>query len=115
MSSIVILNQDAQVKLDGSGDGTAKLTPGMFEEWHPTVTSVKVATQVKEAQCRIFYGTDTSDPNYVDGTLSGSTGDSTDRIPGIVRLPNSILARWTGGDAGATATISVLGDKKILQ
>jgi len=108
-----MLNVDAQVKLDGTGKGTAKLSPGFREEWHPATVSVKVTTQVLEAQCRIFYGTDTSDANYVDGTLSGSTGDSTDRIP-FAMSPNSIFAVWTGGDANAQASVSVLGEKVIL-
>lgn len=114
MGTQVILNVDVQVKLNGSGAGTAKLSPGFGEEWAPATISVKVATAVLEAQCRIFYGTDTTDANYVDGTLSGSTGDSTDRL-NYARLPNSIFAVWTGGDANAVATLGVLGQKTIIQ
>lgn len=109
----VPLSESQPVTLNGSGNGTAKLAPAFGETWSPSTVSVKASSSIKEAQCRIYLGTDTSDANFVDGTLSGSTGDSTDRVTGPVRLPNCIFAVWTGGDAGAQATLAVLGSKDI--
>lgn len=109
----VPLSESQPVILDGSGNGTARLGPAFGETWSPSTVSVKVSTAVSEAQCRIYLGSDTSDSNFVDGTLSGSTGDSTDRVTGPFRLPNYIFAVWTGGDAGATATLAVLGSREI--
>ncbi len=109
----VPLSETQQITLDGTGTGTARLGPAFGQSWSPSTVSVKASTAILEAQCRIYLGSDTSDVNFVDGTLSGSTGDSTDRITGPFRLPNYIFAVWTGGDAGAVATLSVLGSRDI--
>lgn len=111
------LNESGSVTLDGSGNGTLKLRPpGPSEHWFPTVASVKCSTAVSEAACRIYVGQSASDQNFVDGTLSGSTGDSTDAVGGYeiarTRDPN-IIAVWSGGDAGATATMQINGTKTV--
>ena len=111
----VQLNESTQITLDGSGNGTARLAPNFGQTWSPQTVSVKTVTPiVKEAQCRIYLGSDTSDPNFVDGTLSGSTGDSTDRVRGPFRLPWAVFAVWSGGDAGARATLTVMGERELL-
>ena len=111
------LNESASVKLDGSGNGTVKISPSSAKlHWFPTVASVKVSTNVAEAQCRIYVGPSATDPNFVDGTLNGSTGDSTDRVSGYevnaTRDP-AIWAVWTGGDPGAQATMNLSGTATI--
>jgi len=112
------LTQRGQVTLDGSGNGAVQLGPdGPQEHWFPTLASVKVAQPVtNEAQCRIYAGPSVNDLYFVDGTLSGSTGDSTDRITGIeiarTQTPY-IWAVWTGGDAGHVASLTVNGQKEI--
>lgn len=108
----VPLNESQPVTLDGAGNGTARLSPAFGQTWHPATTSVKASSAVAEAQCRIYNGTDTTDANFVDGTRSGSTGDSTDHLREC-RAPNSIWAVWTGGDPGAQATLKVYGTKEI--
>jgi hypothetical protein len=104
-----------QVVLDGSGNGTAKVGPLTEREvWSPTMAFVAVATNVKEAECAIFVGHDASAAYQVDSSYSGSSGDSTGRVAGrTVRQGNFIWATWTGGDAGATATITVNGTREI--
>jgi hypothetical protein len=109
----VPLSESQPVILNGAGNGTAELRPAFGETWSPATVSVKVSSAVKEAQCRIYLGSDTTDANFVDGTLSGSTGDSTDRVTGPFRLPNRLFAVWSGGDAGATATLAVSGTRDI--
>lgn len=107
------LNETLSVVLDGSGDGYVRFTP-RGEKWYPTLVSVKVSTQTAEAQCRIFAGPASTDDNYVDGTLSGSTGDSTDRVTGYVIAAGQtpyVFAVWSGGDAGAQATAVLNGTK----
>jgi len=115
-----MLNLDISlpVVLDGSGNGTAKLSPdGSHEHWFPTSVAVKTTTPiVSEASCKIYAGPTATDSYFVDATLSGSTGDSTDRITGheIARTRDPyIWAVWAGGDAGATATARVIGTKVI--
>lgn len=111
----VPLNESQPVKLDGSGNGTVKLGPRSHgETWHPEVASVKVSTATAEAACKIYLGHTATDDNFLDGTFSGSSGDSTDRVSGNpLWLGNYIFAVWSGGDAGATATLSVIGTREI--
>ena len=115
----VPLNQSAVVTFNAQGAGTAQLGPrNQRESWTPAVISVKTnqapGSIVNEAQCRIYCGADTSDPNFVDGTLSGSTGDSTANASGqIIRCGQQVFAVWTGGDAGAQGRVNVSGTKQL--
>lgn len=117
MASTLTLNEDKAVFLDGSGNGTVQLFPdGSHEKWMPTGASVKCSSSVLEASCKIYIGNQVNDHNFVDGTLSGSTGDSTDRVSGYVIGRTSdpyIFAVWSGGDVGAQATLSITGTKTI--
>jgi hypothetical protein len=115
----VSLNQSGVITLNGAGNGTAQLGPvNGREHWQPAKISVKTSQApgsiVNEAQCRIFIGADPSDPNYVDGTLSGSTGDSTDSCAGqVIDCGEYIFAAWTGGDPGAQGRVNVQGTKTL--
>lgn len=107
-----LLNENASVSLDGSGNGTLKMVPyGGGLIWLPTVVSVKASSNKNEASCRIYIGPAPDDQWFVDGTLSGSTGDSTDRVSGrqIDTHGNALWAVWEGGDPGASATMTVAG------
>lgn len=112
---VPILPNSVSITLNGSGAGTARIGPESAREtWNAQVASVHVATTVVEAQCRIFVGTDTASTNYRDGTLSGSTGDSTDRVNASpIPFGQWVWAVWTGGDAGSMATLAVTGTKTI--
>lgn len=106
------LNENGNVRLDGSGNGTLKMVPfGGSETWQPAVASVKCSSAASEALCRIYVGPSATDPYFVDGTLSGSTGDSTDNVAGysVDTHGNAMWAVWSGGDPGATATMQVNG------
>ena len=110
------LDETAQVTLDGSGAGTARLGPSApGHVWRPTLASVKVATNTDEATCLVYAGPSATDAYFTDGTFSGSSGDATDRVTGKVLNPGRgwIWAVWSGGDAGATATLIVSGTKDI--
>lgn len=114
------LNQSAPaVTLDADGNGTTRIGPVSAREWwSPAVVSVRtnqaIADITSEAACRIFCGSDTSEQNYVDGTLSGSTGDSTGNVAGQeIQVGQYIWAQWTGGDPGAQAWLNVSGTKNL--
>jgi hypothetical protein len=115
VSRSIPLNLSASVKLNGSGNGTAQLGPGFPGEiWSPAVVSVSVSTNVSEAQCKIYAGIVAVPATFIDGTLSGSTGDSTDRISGQVFYPGQfIIAVWSGGDVGAIATMNIQGSRQV--
>ena len=104
------------VVLSGAGGGTAKAGPaGPAEVWHAEYASVSVSTPItNEAQCRIYVGDSAIPANFVDGTLSGSTGDGTGRVSGRpVKLGDFIWAVWSGGDPGAVATLNVTGTRDL--
>jgi hypothetical protein len=115
----VCLDQSAVVTFNAQGAGTAQLGPrNQRESWSPAVIAVKTnqapAAIVNEAACKIYVGADASDPNFVDGTLSGSTGDSTGNASGkTVRCGQYVFAVWTGGDAGAQGRVNVTGAKQL--
>jgi hypothetical protein len=114
---IVKLNESASVILDGSGNGTAKLGPISAREiWHPANVhvSANIGQVVKEAQCIVYMGTTVGPNTFRDGTLSGSSGDSTDALNAdIIKSGLYIIAVWSGGDSGVRATVSVSGTKDV--
>ncbi|MBO2459369.1 hypothetical protein [Actinomadura violacea] len=111
----VPLNETAVVVLDPTGAGTASIGPiSARESWHPDVISVKVSSKINEAECQIFVGDSATQPNYIDGTYSGSSGDATDRAAAtLIRVGWKVFATWAGGDAAATATLTVTGTKDV--
>jgi len=109
------LNEFGTVTLDGSGNGTLRMRPpGGAETWLPGIVSVKCSSNSSEAQCRIYVGPSATDPYFIDGTQSGSTGDSTDRAGGyqVDSHGNYLWAAWTGGDPHAIATMQVGGTRQ---
>lgn len=111
-----VLNENADTALDGAGNGTLRMRPfGGGETWLPAAVSVKCSTNATEAQCKVYVGPTATDPYFLDSTLSGSTGDSTDRVKGLqVDTHGSYLwAVWTGGDPGAIATMTVTGHREV--
>lgn len=113
------LSRSLTVTLDGSGDGTAQLGPtSPGELWLPSVISVGTdqlsSAITNEAQCKVYCGAVVSQPNFVDGTLSGSTGDSTGNAAGQQIHPGQyVWAVWSGGDAGVQATVQVQGTRQV--
>lgn len=110
------LSATASVTLSG-GAGTAQVGPTFpGESWLPVTASVgaQETTITDEAQCKVYVGPSATQPYYVDGTLSGSTGDSTTNVTGKVVYPGSyIWAVWSGGDNGAQVTLNVAGTRVV--
>lgn len=115
MATVPIVPGVATVTLDASGNGTCKIGPvGPAEIWAPAVASFSVSTNVNEASCKIYVGDSAVPANFVDGSLTGSTGDATGRVGGyLVPLGWWIWAVWSGGDAGSVATLNVGGMRQI--
>jgi hypothetical protein len=107
MSEPMQLDDAAQVTLDSSGNGTVKLGPRRLTQiWNVTNIAVAVSTNVLEATATTYLGA-VAAPNSLGGTYSGSgDANSTDVT---LRAGQFISCRWTGGDAGAVATLSVYG------
>jgi hypothetical protein len=109
------LTATASVTLNSQGNGTASIGPALpGTTWMPSVASVSASSNVNEAQCKIYAGAQVMQSSYIDGTLSGSTGDSTANIAGQVIYPGQyVFAVWSGGDPGATATLNLNGTKTV--
>jgi hypothetical protein len=119
------LNEIASVILDGSGNGTARISPGQPGSpgsgvgasrnsgfrWNVAGVAVSVLTNAKEAvaKCFISYGIQSSTPNDFQGqTQTGSTGD-TCTVNATLRPGDWVTVTWAGGDANARATMRVFG------
>lgn len=102
----------ASVVLDASGNGIAFVGPTIVREhWNPTNVAVSATTAVKDAKCDVYLGTNPIAAQLVLSTATGSSGDSSG-ASGIDMQPGQLLlAKWTGGDVGATATIHVNGTR----
>ena len=107
------LNVKAYATLNGSGNGTASigpLSPG--EQWTGVTAHVSVATNTDEATCQVYSGAAATPGYFGDATTWGSTGDSTSNLNDI-RVGGNVFAVWTGGDAGAKATLAVTGTRTV--
>ena len=114
MSRTVTLNATASVKLDGSGNGTASTGPqNPGEVWTPSTVSVSCSSNASEAVCKVYAGNSATAAYFTDGTTWGSTGDSTSNLSSPVYPGQQVFASWTGGDPGATATMTVTGTRQV--
>lgn len=115
----VRLDESATIKLNGSGAGTARVGPlSAREVWHPQIVTVSAVVPgssiTNEAVCSIYIGDVTIQRNLIEGTFTGSSGDSSDRISAsTVKVGAYIWAMWSGGDANAIATVRVTGTKEV--
>jgi hypothetical protein len=118
------ITDSVSVVLNGSGDGTASITPGQPATgggvgaarssgltWSLSGCYVSVTTNTKEAAAvtYITYGIQSfGHQDAVGDTITGSTGD-TGSFTATLRPGDWITTVWTGGDAGSVATMKILG------
>ena len=102
--------------LDGAGAGVLRLGPrahGVL--WRPANVGIRMtgATPSGLATCYIYAGDSPTDPNYVDATYDVNN-DNTDRVNGVeLRLGQCVFAAWTGGNPGATVTLTLTGIAQV--
>lgn len=106
---IVPLDEHVDIKLDGTGAGTALIGPvNQFQVWHPTTAGCRVSSNASEPVFNLF----SPQGNFISGSYTGSN-DSTD-LANIPIYPGQKLnGVWTGGDANATATLSIQGMMEV--
>lgn len=121
------LVESVTVVLNGSGNGTARWTPGLRASganaggaspgrnsgYSVSLTSVavSVATNVAEAVAKTYvsYGIQSATSyEFIGQTQLGSTGD-TCTITATLRPGDWVTSVWSGGDAGVVATMTVQG------
>lgn len=89
------------VVLDASGVGTVALYPN-GGDWVVTNTAVSVSSAVSQPVAKL-YRTVVASVNLIEGSDTGANDSSDTRI--VLRQNESLLCQWTGGDAGAQATM----------
>jgi len=100
----------ASVVLDSNGNGQIRMAP-LDKKWQIDSSNVLCSLlpgqtmPVKEALCRVYVG-QVAALNQVDGTYSGSSGDTSDTVMYLTQ-GQAVFFVWTGGDVGVTATVQI--------
>jgi PDZ domain-containing secreted protein len=97
----------ATVTLDITGTGQTMIGPNKDEAWQVEGVYVYASLDDKEATAITYVGPDLDHLTLIDGTLTGSTGDATEKI-GTVTYPDKVWTTWENGHAGALATMKVI-------
>lgn len=110
------LNESFSVKLDGSGNGIARISPVGTRysgfQWRPAMLFVSVATAVLQAQATAYvsYGIQSNQPtDAIGNTALGSSGD-TCGMSQKIKPGDWISVKWTGGDPNQIATARITGE-----
>lgn len=103
------LDESRQTVLDGSGNGALTIGPvNAAQTWIPSMLGVQVSSNTNEPLFKFYRGRSAGPTSYIGGTSTGSN-DNTD-IQGIILHPGeTFFCVWTGGDAGAVASVSLNG------
>jgi hypothetical protein len=102
------LDEAASVVLNAAGNGSVKLGPRSSRiTWNVTAASVRASSNVLEPTAILYQN---SIGSQIAGTYTGSN-DSTDLD--ITVRNGFILCVWSGGDAGARATLYLQGSQHI--
>lgn len=101
----VRFSQTAVTKLDVNGNGQVGLGPP-GADWVVMTTTVATSTAVKQPIANTYVGA-VSQGTLLDGTYSGA-GDTSDTRY-LLTAGEQVIATWTGGDAGAQASLRVAG------
>ena len=104
------LQDTKRVVLDSNGVGTVSFGPARpREKWTVQRVAVQVSSGTLEAQAKLYRGT-VGVGSYISGTVTGSTGDTDDALSEVLWSGETLSVQWTGGDAGATATVTYWGE-----
>jgi hypothetical protein len=100
------LDEHGSVTLDAAGNGTVRLRPRSTREtWVVDGAAVTVSSNTLEPVCNVY---NSSLAFKLGGTFTGSQ----DQIGlNLTVRGGFIMAVWTGGDPGATATINITGQR----
>jgi hypothetical protein len=106
------LNTSGSVTLNAAGAGTVQLGPQAAETWQLASAGVFVSGTFPPFPVALIYaGSAVSAGNFVDGTYTGNN-NNTGKVAGAVIFPGqAVFAVWTGGTAGAIATLSIYGTR----
>ena len=100
-----------QITLDANGYGYIRLAPA-GKKWQITSINVLCSTHVLEARARIYVD-QIGDAYAIDGTYSGSSGDTSDTVFYLTD-GQPMYVEWSGGDVGTIASVRVLGWASVM-
>lgn len=105
------LRDSRVVTLNGSGEGSVTFGPSRPNtRWIINRYSVRVSSNTAEPTAIVYRGT-INPGSQISGTYSGSN-DTDSEVSDNPLFPGEFYTcHWTGGDAGATATISFSGEE----
>lgn len=107
----VEISPAASVKLDGSGNGQVSLGPPSGATWRLRLANVSTTGTANQPQCFLYRGSTSGPLEQVDSTYLGNSASS-GKVAGAPFFAGQVLwAKWTGGDANATATLQVYGQQ----
>lgn len=99
-----------RVTLDGSGNGQVAFGPQRSGTWWTiTRVAVTVSTNTLEPTASVYRSV-VEPSRLISSTFVGSR-DSDDGLNEDVYPGDQLIVRWTGGDIGATATVSFSGQE----
>lgn len=105
----VPLNAFGETTLDINGSGTVQIQPPYNETWNVSNAAVSTSTAVKLPNCAIYIGAAPMQQTLVDSTFTGNQNATGRTAQYPIQPGESIFAVWSGGDANATATLSLIG------
>lgn len=104
MVAKLVLDVAQSVRLNASGNGSVRLGPTSTRQtWQVNLAAVHVDTNVLEPIANLYLN---SRASSLGGTYTGSQDQTA--LDVVVRN-GFILCEWTGGDAGALATLNLHG------
>jgi hypothetical protein len=105
------LSEYAQVVLDANGNGAVQIGPDKSNEsWQIQVCTVSVSSNASEPQFRVYFGSSTAITSLIQGTYAGSF-DTDTTFNYTLNNSGKLTCVWTGGDPGATATVTFHGQQ----
>ena len=113
ITSTYPLTESASVILNASGTGVAYIGPkNQNQIWKVRSVAVSVGSATDEPVAKVYMNS-VGQSNFLSGSYSGSQ-DTNDLGYEITLRPGTRFAvEWTGGDAGARATVTVYGTVEV--
>jgi hypothetical protein len=105
-----VLDEQASVVLDASGNGSVTLQPAAFRTWNVTSINVRTTqgiTQTPVPQATVYLG-DKSPGQIVAQTWMGNRATA-GGSPILVQPSQVLIVEWTNGVVGTRATVSLYG------
>ena len=117
-SYVWALYERSQVTLDSNGSGTIRMAPGgARERWKISVVSVTCTQTVVNSSnvpTMLMYRGSPVPANQIGGTYTATLDtDSTDQF--VFNMNEDVYFVFSGGDAGAIATIRIEGTRYVWE